>query len=113
MPDYSDVLEWFRDRPDGTVEKLLAEFAPRVGLEPFGPSDNVRLEYWTAKQHKDLIDKQAEFDPRARTTNPPRWKHGPIVVVEKGGHQAIIDGRHRAHLRQSRPGLHPVLIMSC
>ena len=112
-PTYGDVCEWFNDRPKGTIEKLLSEFAPRVGLDPFGPSDNVRCEYWTADQHKALIDDQAKFDPRARTTNPPRWDHGPIVVVEKNGHQAMIDGRHRAHQRQSIPGRHPVLIMNC
>ena len=73
-PVYADVQEWFRDRRNGTIELLLSEFAPRVGLDPFKPSNSVRCEYWTAGQHKALIDRQAGSAALALRRCERRWR---------------------------------------
>lgn len=113
-PNWNDVLDQFRDRPKDMIQRLINEWAPRVGLEPFKIGGNpVRCEYWTGEQHHEMIEYQATFDPRARTTKPPRRDYGPITIVEKGGHRGMIDGRHRSQLRKSLPGRFPVLIVEC
>ena len=94
---YADVEDQFTDRPAGTIQHLVNEWAPRVGLEPAPVGrPSVRCEYWTAQQHRDMIEEQATFDPRARTTKPPRRDIGPITIVERRGKRGMIDGRHRS-----------------
>ena len=111
---YADVEDQFTDRPAVTIQHLVNEWAPRVGLEPAPVGrPSVRCEYWTAQQHRDMIEEQATFDPRARTTKPPRRDSGPITIVERRGKRGMIDGRHRSEKRShdTSGAVWPVLVV--
>ena len=111
---YADVEQQFTDRPAGMIQQLVDEWAPRVGLEAASIGrPSVRCEYWTAQQHRDMIEEQAAFDPRARTTKPPRWDKGPITVIERAGKRGMIDGRHRSEKRShdTSGAVWPVLVV--
>jgi SAM-dependent methyltransferase len=115
---WTDVLAQFADRsePDNPIERLVAIWAARMGVNPVRLQDGaVRAEYWAHDRFSAMLERMAAAVPdglRAtfKKTNPRRMDQ-PVTVVRTQGVEFLIDGRRRAYLWSDRPGVYPALVI--
>lgn len=110
---WADVLDQFKDRKPGTIQQLVNEWSPRMGVDTpeVGPHCEVWLEMWNGQQIKEVLHKAAEADPNMIVTRKPRMYDRPMTVFERHGRYGLIDGRHRANVWQTSSAEYPVLVV--
>lgn len=105
-PDWRDVLELFQFHGDGVaaIPRLSRVWVHNHGLQAVNIfSGEIIKESWTAERIGRLVDEMAGIPHKSglrnsmRTSEPPRFKEFPLIVVRTQGKEFFIDGRRRAN----------------
>jgi hypothetical protein len=107
------VQDQFLDRPQGTIERLVSDWAPRMGVDvpELGPHCEIWLEHWNHLQIANVLHKAAAVDPKMIVSKRPRRQDMPMTAFHMSGLFGLIDGRHRANLWHKQAGWYPILII--
>lgn len=112
--DY-DFKYAFKERPFGTIERLLGHWSTRIGVKKpeYDKAFPLTVEWWTHTQLGDYVDLIAKTDPAMVVNRKPRQESLPLVAFKRDGKYGLLDGRSRANLWRNRPGVYPLIVMDC
>ena len=112
-PQWADIKLAFSDRKPGTLDTLAEHWSARIGVEKpeLKPGIPLTVEWWSHDDLGQYIDLIAQTDPAMIVSRKPRRTDGPLIAFSRDGQYGMVDGRCRANLWRTQPGLYPVIVM--
>ena len=114
-PTWADVTDAFTDRKKNTLDTLAAHWAARMNVEKPMLNDQTprTVEWWSHDRLAAYMADAIKVNPGMAVDKNPRRDDGPMIAFKREGQYGLLDGRHRATLWQTKPGIYPVMVMEC